>query len=53
VIDGDLCERYSLLPSDKKAMIAGELDRSVREVERKLSVSTPAVNDAQSKANKC
>ncbi|ROW12453.1 hypothetical protein VMCG_00773 [Cytospora schulzeri] len=37
VIDGDLCERYSLLPSDKKAMIAGELDRSVREVERKLS----------------
>ncbi|KUI65719.1 Pre-mRNA-splicing factor rse1 [Cytospora mali] len=37
VIDGDLCERYSLLPNDKKAMIAGELDRSVREVERKLS----------------
>ncbi|KAL2273014.1 hypothetical protein FJTKL_05632 [Diaporthe vaccinii] len=37
VIDGDLCERYSLLPNDKKLMIAGELDRSVREVERKLS----------------
>ena len=39
VIDGDLCERYTLLPSDKKMMIAGELDRSVREIERKISVS--------------
>jgi splicing factor 3B subunit 3 len=39
VIDGDLCERYTLLPSDKKQMIAGELDRSVREIERKISVS--------------
>lgn len=38
VIDGDLCERYSLLPNDKKEMIAGELDRSVREIERKISV---------------
>jgi splicing factor 3B subunit 3 len=38
VIDGDLCERFSLLPNDKKQMIAGELDRSVREIERKLSV---------------
>ena len=38
VIDGDLCERYTLLPSDKKQMIAGELDRSVREIERKISV---------------
>ncbi|AEO69296.1 uncharacterized protein THITE_2119532 [Thermothielavioides terrestris NRRL 8126] len=37
VIDGDLCERFSLLPNDKKQMIAGELDRSVREVERKIS----------------
>ncbi|KAI9823099.1 MAG: pre-mRNA-splicing factor rse1 [Sarea resinae] len=37
VIDGDLCERYTLLPNDKKAMIAGELDRSVREIERKIS----------------
>jgi splicing factor 3B subunit 3 len=27
VIDGDLCERYLLLPNDKKQMIAGELDR--------------------------
>ncbi|KAI0480342.1 pre-mRNA-splicing factor rse-1 [Xylariaceae sp. FL0804] len=37
VIDGDLCERFALLPSDKKQMIAGELDRSVREIERKIS----------------
>ncbi|KAI9849816.1 MAG: pre-mRNA-splicing factor rse1 [Sclerophora amabilis] len=37
VIDGDLCERYSLLSSDKKQLIAGELDRSVREIERKIS----------------
>ncbi|EOO02783.1 putative pre-mrna-splicing factor rse-1 protein [Phaeoacremonium minimum UCRPA7] len=37
VIDGDLCERFTLLPSDKKQMIAGELDRSVREIERKIS----------------
>lgn len=28
-----------MLPNDKKAMIAGELDRSVREIERKISVS--------------
>ena len=40
VIDGDLCERYTLLPSDKKQMIAGELDRSVREIERKISVNS-------------
>ncbi|KUL89482.1 hypothetical protein ZTR_04439 [Talaromyces verruculosus] len=37
VIDGDLCETYFLLPTDKKLMIAGELDRSVREIERKIS----------------
>ncbi|KAH8748335.1 pre-mRNA-splicing factor rse1 [Hyaloscypha finlandica] len=37
VIDGDLSERYLLLPNDKKQMIAGELDRSVREIERKIS----------------
>jgi splicing factor 3B subunit 3 len=41
VIDGDLCERYNLLPNDKKQMIAGELDRSVREIERKISVHLP------------
>lgn len=38
-IDGDLCETFLLLPNDKKTMIAGELDRSVREIERKISVS--------------
>ncbi|KAM3505341.1 hypothetical protein MY10362_002990 [Beauveria mimosiformis] len=37
VIDGDLCERFATLPNDKKQMIAGELDRSVREIERKIS----------------
>ncbi|KAH6653906.1 Pre-mRNA-splicing factor rse-1 [Truncatella angustata] len=37
VIDGDLCEKFTLLPNDKKQMIAGELDRSVREIERKIS----------------
>ncbi|KAJ4252006.1 pre-mRNA-splicing factor rse1 [Fusarium torreyae] len=37
VIDGDLCERFRLLPTDKKQQIAGELDRSVREIERKIS----------------
>ncbi|KAL5333942.1 CPSF A subunit region-domain-containing protein [Aspergillus crustosus] len=36
VIDGDLCEMYFLLPNDMKMMIAGELDRSVREIERKI-----------------
>lgn len=40
VIDGDLCERFTLLPIDKKQMIAGDLDRSVREIERKISVSS-------------
>lgn len=38
VIDGDLCERFRLLPLDKKQQIAGELDRSVTEIERKISV---------------
>lgn len=37
VIDGDLCERFGLLSTDKKAQIAGELERSVREVERKIA----------------
>ncbi|KAL4867913.1 hypothetical protein BDV12DRAFT_170537 [Aspergillus spectabilis] len=36
VIDGDLCEMYFLLPNDTKMMIAAELDRSVREIERKI-----------------
>lgn len=39
VIDGDLCETFFLLSNDKKQVIAGELDRSIREVERKISVS--------------
>jgi splicing factor 3B subunit 3 len=38
VIDGDLCETFFLLPNDKKQIVAGELDRSIREVERKISV---------------
>ncbi|KAJ5930206.1 Pre-mRNA-splicing factor rse1 [Penicillium verhagenii] len=37
VIDGDLCEMYFLLPNNTKMMIAAELDRSVREIERKIS----------------
>lgn len=45
VIDGDLCERYLVLGRDLKERIAGELDRSVREVERKISVS---LNDVYS-----
>lgn len=36
-IDGDLCESYFLLAHEKKEIIAGQLDRSVREVERKIS----------------
>ncbi|KAI5291139.1 pre-mRNA-splicing factor rse1 [Ascosphaera aggregata] len=41
VIDGDLCETFLLLPYDTKQAIAGELDRSVREIERKIAVSLP------------
>ncbi|GAO45938.1 hypothetical protein SAICODRAFT_6225 [Saitoella complicata NRRL Y-17804] len=36
VVDGDLCERFALLPNDKKQMIAGELDRTVAEVQKKI-----------------
>ncbi len=39
-----VCERYALLPNDKRQMIAGELDRSVREIERKISVSLFVLN---------
>jgi len=35
-VDGDLCERYFVLGRDAKERIAGELDRSVREVEKKV-----------------
>ncbi|KAF5628518.1 pre-mRNA-splicing factor rse-1 [Fusarium sp. NRRL 25303] len=37
VIDGDLCERFRLLSIEKKERIAGELDRTVAEIERKIS----------------
>ncbi|KAF2757180.1 hypothetical protein EJ05DRAFT_511908 [Pseudovirgaria hyperparasitica] len=36
VIDGDLCERFSILKREVKERIAGELERTVREVERKI-----------------
>lgn len=39
VIDGDLCERFMRLEMARKAAVAAELDRSVREVERKIQVS--------------
>ncbi|OAA62796.1 Cleavage/polyadenylation specificity factor, A subunit [Niveomyces insectorum RCEF 264] len=44
VIDGDVCERFRLLPNEKKQAIAGELDRSVREIERKLSDSRSSIH---------
>ncbi|KJY01454.1 pre-mRNA-splicing factor rse1 like protein [Zymoseptoria brevis] len=36
VIDGDLCERYLGLREDVKGKIAAEVDRSVKEVEKKV-----------------
>jgi splicing factor 3B subunit 3 len=36
VIDGDLCEQYTLLDGEKQRTIAGELDRSPAEVMKKL-----------------
>lgn len=36
VIDGDLCERYSRLGYESKQKIAAELEREVKEVERKV-----------------
>lgn len=36
VVDGDLCEAYARLPGSKQSAIAGELDRSVGEVLKKL-----------------
>ncbi|KAG8790078.1 pre-mRNA-splicing factor rse1 [Ceratobasidium sp. 428] len=36
VVDGDLCERFAMLPSGKQKSIAGELDRTVGEVLKKL-----------------
>ncbi|KAF5328613.1 hypothetical protein D9619_011578 [Psilocybe cf. subviscida] len=36
VVDGDLCETYARLPGSKQQAIAGELDRTVGEVLKKL-----------------
>jgi len=36
VVDGDLCERFAMLPATRQAAIAGELDRTVGEVLKKL-----------------
>lgn len=36
VVDGDLCETYARLPGTKQQAIAGELDRTVGEVLKKL-----------------
>jgi splicing factor 3B subunit 3 len=36
VVDGDLCETFARLPPGKQSSIAGELDRSVGEVLKKL-----------------
>ncbi|KAF8331909.1 CPSF A subunit region-domain-containing protein [Cantharellus anzutake] len=36
VVDGDLCERFAMLPAARQAAIAGELDRTVGEVLKKL-----------------
>lgn len=36
VVDGDLCEQFARLPGTKQSSIAGELDRTVGEVLKKL-----------------
>jgi splicing factor 3B subunit 3 len=36
VVDGDLCEMFARLPPQKQSIIAGELDRTVGEVLKKL-----------------
>lgn len=36
VVDGDLCEAFARLPGTKQIAIAGELDRSVGELPKKL-----------------
>ncbi|KAK9449540.1 CPSF A subunit region-domain-containing protein [Limtongia smithiae] len=36
-VDGDLCEQFVLLNADAKRKIAGELERTPREVERKIA----------------
>lgn len=37
-IDGDLCQRHTLLANNNKHMIASELDRLVKESKRKTSI---------------
>lgn len=36
VVDGDLCERFAWLPAARQSAIAGDLDRTVGEVLKKL-----------------
>lgn len=36
VIDGDLCERFMALSYDSKQKVAAEVDRSVKEIEKKV-----------------
>jgi len=36
VVDGDLCESFSILPYPKQQAIASDLDRNVGEVLKKL-----------------
>lgn len=36
VVDGDICEQFARLPATKQSAIAGELDRTVGEVLKKL-----------------
>nr|GAT58591.1 predicted protein [Mycena chlorophos] len=36
VVDGDLCENFARLPAGKQSAIAGELDRTIGEVLKKL-----------------
>ena len=36
VVDGDLCETFAGLPGPKQSSIAGELDRTIGEVLKKL-----------------
>ncbi|CCJ29330.1 unnamed protein product [Pneumocystis jirovecii] len=36
VVDGDLCERFLMLPYNKKQVIANELDREISEIAKKI-----------------
>ncbi len=37
VVDGDLCERFSALPREKQHLIAKELERSIKDLEKAIS----------------